>query len=659
MRSDSIGLFWQDLPRKKGDRIARVMPPIPDTGWVAPNEFPDLRSEPALCIDVETYDPELLDHGPGWARGSGHIVGLAVGTPQGKRYYFPIRHEIEKDQNLDAERVLAWAREMFCDPTQPKIGANITYDVGWLREEGVHVRGKLYDVQFAEALLRETATVSLDDLGERYLGIGKTSNELYEWCDAFYGGGTTDQRKNIYRAPPRLVGPYAEGDVDLPFLVMAQQWGPLNDQGLMDLFRMECDLIYLVIEMRFAGVSVDLEHVEGMQSELVKEIEEFSKQIKQQVGFDVNIGSGQQMAEAFDLLGLPYSRTAKGNPSFTKPFLKSLKHPFPKLVLKKRTREKLLGTFVESYVLNSHIEGKVYGQFHQLRKDDGGARSGRFSSSTPNLQNIPSRSKIGNVIRKGFIPDPGHVYWRKYDYSQIEYRALTHYAVGEGADDVRQRYRKEPKTDFHTMVKNIIYEVVGQNLERPLVKNINFGTVYGMGIVTLAEYLNLSMAEAKRLLEAIHQAAPFLRQTMDATMEEAATFGYITTILGRRSRFNLWVPDRYHEEAVPLPYEQALLSYRNPKRAYLHKALNRRLQGSAADLIKKAMLQAWNDGIFDYIGVPRLTVHDELDFSDPGGVEDGFEALVDVMETAIPFNVPIKVELEIGPSWGEVEKVPD
>jgi DNA polymerase-1 len=659
MRNDAIGLFWQDLPRKKGDPIARVMPPIPETDWTPPDEFPDLRGARAICVDVETWDPELRDHGPGWARGIGNIVGIAIGTSKGDRYYFPMRHEVQKDYNLDPDLVLAWAREALANPTQPKIGANITYDVGWLRQEGVLVRGPLYDVQFAEALLRETATVALEDLGERYLKEGKVSNTLYEWCDLYYGGGTRDQRHNIYRAPPTLVGPYAEGDVDLPLRILELQWKRLAAEGLLDLFSMECRLIYLMVEMRFAGVTVDIPHVEEMERRLNQEIDVYTEQIKSLVGFDVNIGSGAQLAEAFDFLGLPYGRTKKGNPTFPKSFLKTVNHPFAKLILDKRAREKLLGTFVESYVLNSHVNGKVHGQFHQLRKDDGGARSGRFSSSTPNLQNIPIRSKVGKTIRKGFIPDPGHVCWRKYDYSQIEYRGLAHYAVGEGADDVRSRYHKDPNTDFHSMVQTIIFEVVAQKLDRSLVKNINFGTVYGMGITTLSEYLNLSRSEAKALLAAIHQAAPFMRSTMDATMQEAGQYGFITTILGRRSRFNLWVPEKYVEDAIPLPYDEALLAYRNPQRAYLHKALNRRLQGSAADLIKAAMLKTWEDGIFDETGVPRLTVHDELDFSDPGGKEEAFKALVDVMEHAIPFRVPVKVDLEIGPSWGEVKKVPD
>src|SRR5690606_17141235 len=206
-------------------------------------EFPNLSAAKALSVDVETYDPELKKHGPGWARGKGHIVGIAVGTNDGYRAYFPMRHTIEKDTNLDPANVLRWAKDTLAD-NRPKVGANLTYDVGWLRWEGVPVGGMLYDVEFAEALLSESATVNLDDLGERYLGVGKTNDILYDWLSQYYGGKPSgEQRKNIYRAPPRLVGPYAEGDVDLPFRILNIQWGKLAEQGLLDIFEMECRLI--------------------------------------------------------------------------------------------------------------------------------------------------------------------------------------------------------------------------------------------------------------------------------------------------------------------------------------------------------------------------------------------------------------------------------
>jgi DNA polymerase-1 len=652
------------------------MPPIPDTGWVPPTTFPNLAGARALSFDVETKDPELKKRGPGWARGKGHLCGLAVGTDDGGRWYFPMRHEVEKDQNLDPDHVLAWARDTLGNPRQPKIGANITYDIGWLKEEGVEVRGPLYDVQFAEALLDERARVNLEELGQRYLGQGKQSNLLYEWCAAYYGGRSTanDQGGNIHRAPPRLVGPYAESDVDIPFRVLDKQWPLLVQQNLHALFTMECELIPLMIAMRFAGVRVDYDRAQHLHDEMLglrdqserevysgPSVKQIDAEIRGIVGFEVNTDASASIARAFDTLGLRYGRTEKGAPSFRAGFLETVQHPLAELILRRKRLKKLIGTFLKGYILDSHVNGRLFGQFHQLRASGKGARSGRYSSSTPNLQNIPSRSVLGKIIRTIFIPDIGHKQWRKKDYSQIEYRGLAHYAVGPGADDVRARYLADPRTDFHKMVHGIILAQTGQDLDRAYVKNTNFGTVYGMGVAKLAVQLGIPFVLAKQVYETIHGAAPFMKATMDETMIEAQRTGYITTILGRRSRFDLWVPFDWEERqnAWPLPYEQAITRYRDPVRAYLHKALNRRLQGSAADLIKAAMLQCWKDGVFDYVGVPRLTVHDELDFSDAGlqYSEEAFAHINRVMENAIQFRVPIMVEEEVGPNWGEVKKL--
>jgi DNA polymerase I-like protein with 3'-5' exonuclease and polymerase domains len=306
----------------------------------------------------------------------------------------------------------------------------------------------------------------------------------------------------------------------------------------------------------------------------------------------------------------------------------------------------------------------VYGQFHLLRGDEGGTRSGRFSSSTPNLQNLPSRDdELAPLVRGLFIPDDGHKQWRKYDYSQIEYRFLIHFAVNglhdDSADEVRRIFNANPQTDYHDMTRDLVHRQTGQLLDRKPIKNINFGLIYGMGVDKLAGGLGLSVKEGKELFAAYHKGAPFAKATMDACSKEAMDFGTITTILGRKSRFDLWEPDSWgHDrENLALPYEQAILRYGKIRRAYTHKALNRRLQGSAADLMKVAMLQCWEEGIFDETGVPRLTVHDELDFSDPGGKDEAFRAMRHVLETAIPLRIPVKADCDIGPNWGNVKEV--
>lgn len=670
-RSDAIGMFWQDLPtsRVRGE-IIRPMPPIPNTGWEPPTYFPDLSREKIISIDCETYDPELEDNGPGWARGVGHIVGVSVGVISGHRWYFPMRHTIEPEYNLDPEHVLAWLADSLGNKKQFKVGANLGYDVGWLRQEGVIVRGELLDVQFAEALLSEGARVNLEALSQKYLNEGKDSNLLYQWCADFYGGqATPKQRKNIYRTPARLTGPYAESDADLPLRLINILYALLEKEGMLDLFRMECGLIYLMNEMRFAGVSVNVEAAEKLKEILLIKEKEENLKLEEIAGVGVNIDSGASLAIAFDNLGINYPKTELGNPSFTKQFLAGLKHPISDIISEIRKLAKLRGTFVESYILDSHINGKVYGQFHLLRGDESGTRSGRLSSSTPNLQNIPSRDDIlAPLVRGLFIPDYGHKQWRKYDYSQIEYRFLVHFAIGEGAEEARNLFRTVPSTDYHEMALDMVAPQAGWDIStkelrkfhRRPIKNINFGLIYGMGVDKLAGDLGLDRKQGKALFAAYHKGVPFAKATMDAASEEAKLIGVITTILGRKSRFDLWERDswgRDGEEGFALPYEDAILKYGRIKRAYTHKALNRRLQGSAADMMKKAMLQAWEDGVFDETGVPRLTVHDELDFSDPGDKDDAFAELKRILENAIPLKIPVRADCDIGPDWGHVEQI--
>lgn len=666
MRFDNIGLFWEDVPLERGGPRVNVMPPIPDTGWTAPCEFPNLSRARTISLDCETWDPEFETHGPGWARGKGHIVGVSIGADGGGRWYFPMRHEIEPETNMDPAKVLAWLRVTLSNRFQPKVGANLIYDIGWLKQEGVEVAGELVDVQFAESLLSERARVSLDILGLKYLGEGKESNVLYQWLSDYYGGTLGGkQRKNIYRAPARLVGPYAESDADLPLRLAPILYKLMLQENLVDLFRLECALIPLTVAMRFKGVRIDLNKAEQLQEILSIREQEVQAKLDRTVGFQVETTKPDSIAKAFDSMGFTYNRTATGQPSFTKKFLENVKNPVTDAINDIRKLRKLRGTFIESYILGAHINGRIFCQFHPLRGDEGGTRSGRWSSSTPNLQNIPARDEeLAPLIRGLFLPDEGHKQWRKYDYSQIEYRFLIHYAVGPGADEARSKFINDPNTDYHDYTMDLVIPYAGWDVSTPEkrkhkrrpIKNINFGLVYGMGEGKLAGDLGLTRKEGKSLFGAYHTALPFVKATMEESSNEIQNTGFITTILGRRSRFDLWEPEGYGRDDIPLPYEAAVSTYGwNLKRSGAHKAINRRLQGSSADLIKKAMLDAWNAGIFDYIGVPPLTVHDELDFSDAGGKEDGWEALHHTLEHAIPLRIPVKAECEVGPDWGHVK----
>lgn len=665
MRFDSFGMFWQDAERvlkRSGGSVSRPMPPIPETGWRPPVAYPNLASAPVLSVDVETYDPSLTEEkGPGWGRGTGHICGFSVAAPGGYKWYFPIRHTVEPEYNLNPDQALAWLRDtmaLMC----PKVGANLIYDVGWLNQEGIAVNGDLVDVQFAEALLDERAHVGLEFLGQKYLGEGKQSSLLQKWIMDYYAPSKDKWRSDIYRSPPRLVGPYGEADADLPLRVAPILYQRLQAEGLLDLFRMECDLIRLLIAMRFEGVSVSTSRAEELREVLIQEARTHQDGLDSLAGFKVNVNSADDLKKLFDRAALGYGVTETGKASFRKELLEKLDHPIAKAVVDIRKLEKFRATFVEGYILDANVKGKIYCSFHPLRGDDGGTRSGRFSSSDPNLQNIPIRDeRLGPLLRSVFIPDEGHRQWRKYDYSQIEYRFLIHYAVGPGSDEARALFCRNPDTDYHDMTQRLVKEQTGQDIPRRPIKNLNFGIIFGMGEAKLARSLNLGPKEAKHFMEQYHKGVPFAKPTMKATMDEANQTGLITTILGRRSRFDLWEPANYGDgdapDRVAVPYSEAILRYGRIRRAYIHKALNRRLQGSAADLMKVAMWRCWRDGVFAATGVPRLTVHDELDFSDPGGRDEAFAEMLRIMETAIPLRLPVRADCDIGPDWGRVEPV--
>ena len=513
------------------------------------------------------------------------------------------------------------------------------------------------DVQFAEALLDPGARVALEGLGRKYVGEGKDSAEMYQWISDAYGCKPTGEaRKYIYKTPPRLVGYYAESDADLPIHIIKAQWPLLSRWCLTDVFYMECKLIPLMLKMRFAGVRVDLDKAKEADDTLSAEIRKMHQQIKDQIGFNINVNSGPDLALAFDHLGLEYFRTAAGNPSFTADFLAGLHHPFAELVSEIKSYEKIQSTFIRGYILGMNTNGFLHGQFHQMRGDDGGTVSGRFSSSDPNLQNIPSRHKIlGPLLRACFVPDVGHR-WGSADYAQIEYRFMAHFAVGPGADELRAIFAANPEADYHNVMVDIIKEASGHVIERKPAKTINFGLLYGMMLNALARKLAMTPEEAEPVLKAYHQGAPFIGATMKHYEDLCYSQGYVETFMGRKTWFNKWVPKRGGFGKMPLPFEEARQEYGpNIKLADTHKAINRVLQGSSADQMKSAMLKGYEDGYFDVIGVPRLTVHDELNFSLPSGkqAEDGFYDFVRVMETVLPLRVPVLTDAKIESNWAE------
>ena len=654
MRRDAFGFFWEDTPVEKGKRELGPcpMPPIPENGW-HPRDFPRLEKAKLIGLDTETKDLDLLTKGPGVRRGA-HMIGISVATEDNQSWYFPMRHEI--GDNLDPDAVTRWAKDELTRPKQPKVGTNLLYDLDFLAEAGVEVAGPFYDIQNAEALLDEESEhgYSLDGIANKYLKTGKVRSELEDWVYRAYGN--KNYRAELYRTPASLVGPYAEADALLPIQVHLAQQKLLRAEKLPPIWKIECDQIPLLLAMRRRGVRVDLKKAGQIEAKLEALIVEETARIKQAAGFDVDVDLKGDLIKLFDALGLAYPKTAKGNPSFAKEFLEHHPHPVAQQIVARRKWEKFLSTFIRGYVLNLNVNGRIHCLFNQLRGDEYGARSGRYSSSLPDLQNIPARDQIwGPKIRSIWIPEEGEE-WVKFDWSQIEYRILTHRGKGPSAEAARKQYRNDPTTDYHRMVAGMT------GLDRGPAKNLNFGLVYGLGKVALAATLGVGVDEAERIFTLYHSKMPFIKELRDEISARAARDGYITTILGRRRRFNQWEP-RYWQDnengkdyrAAGLPLEEAIEKY-GPRlrRAHTHKALNADIQGSAADLMKTAMQKYWVSEAAGVLGAPLLTVHDELDFSVPK-TKQAAVALgetLHMLENCVKLSVPIIADMKRGPSWG-------
>jgi len=652
MRDDAFGLFWEDAPPvRSASTYQGPLPPTPQTDWTLPTQFPDLSGQGLIAVDTETYDPELLTRGPG-AQRDGYIAGISVGTEAGFRCYYPIAHK--EGPNLPREKVLEWLDGVLQIPV-PKVGTNLLYDLDYLTTAGVRARGPFYDIQVAEPLLDENRlSYSLESLARKYLEEGKKDDAMATWLKRAFG---TEQniKSNIWRAPPSVVAAYAEGDVDLPLRIFAKQHAQLEALKLWDLFIMESKLIPLLLQMHQRGVRVNLDRADELYKSMEQQQNRILDKIKLVAGIGVDIWAADSIAKVFDKLELPYYRTEKTNkPSFRKEWLAQHTHPVANLISEARGFDKFKETFIKGYIQEGHVNGRIHCQFNQLRSDDGGTVSGRFSSSHPNLQNIPIRSEDGRLIRQVFIPEEGQQ-WYKLDWSQIEYRLVVHYAALlklRGAMEVVKRYIIDPQTDYHAMMAQLT------GLSRPQAKTLNFGLIYGQGLWLLCHNLGVEVDEGQKIIDSFHKRAPFARPLYNLASRRASREGEIRTLLGRRRRFNVW--EKQHYDPIKRKHVPAYFQQRVPgaKRAFTHKALNALIQGSAADIMKRAMVQSWEDGVYNVLGVPHLTVHDELDGSvdNTKAHQEALQELKHIMETCVQLQVPLRVDGGLGPDWGSTDE---
>lgn len=615
------------------------------TTWFPPVELPDLSAAKFLSIDLESKDPLLNEKGPGTFRKDNKIVGVAINTGDGYKQYFPVGHD--HGQNLDKGVVFSWLKEELGRASQPKIGARLLYDMELLWAEGVTVRGPKYDIQVAEALLDENKfRYNLDSIAEERLGKKKLNADLIRAAAKYkIKPEKVKQHMNIYL--PEEVAPYALEDTELPLQIWAQQEQELRDQDLWPLFsEIEVPLLDCLLAMRIKGVPIDVAKAVQVGDKLKEDEEALREQLRRETGIEIQEWAAESIAVAFDKAAIPYPRTPKTNaPSFTQEWLAVHPAPLAKAILELRRLNRMRNVFIQNSLLGNVVNGRLHTQFHSVKHDDGGTVSGRFSSSDPNLQQIPSRHPVyGPLIRGLYIPEHG-CRWCKCDYSQQEPRVTVHYAYVSGmpgAIEARDRYIRDPNTDYHTYVAELCA------CERRLAKDINLGLAYGMGIPKMALKLGLPVNETKVLFDTYHANVKYMKPLAQRLISLASTRGYIKTILGRRRRFDKWLPPGYQEQKVaPLAYDAAVERWGLPlKRAFTHKALNGLIQGSSADMVKKAMVDYFSTG-----NVPHLTVHDELDDSITSGKQAA--ELKEIMLNAIKLEVPLKVDMFIEDNWGK------
>lgn len=600
-----------------------------------------------IAFDIETKDPNLLSLGTGVYRKDGYICGVAFackyadGTIESE--YVALQHpnNDKDDYNKGCHKI---SKILALDV--PKVAANAMYDLDWLvNGYGFKANGKIHDVQYAEPILDEyRKSYSLNSLAEKYLGEQKFDDEMEKWCSQNGYKITKGNRVQsyIWRMPSFVVDKYAREDAELTIKILDKQLPILKEENLLDIYNMEIALIPLYLRMRLIGVRIDVEKREANRKEALAKKIKIKKELEEIAGKEVNYSSGKQIAELFDGMGVPYERSAPtakmlergmtiGNPMLDKTALANIEHPIAEKIVRYKKYEYLADRSLGKILTETEVDGRIHAQFNPL-KGDQGTVSGRYSSTAPNLQNQSSRDEEAKGYTRGiFIPEEGMA-WASIDWSQIEYRVLAHYASGPGAEDVRLSYNDNPDIDYHQYVMDLT------GLDRKPAKNCNFGLVYGMGINKAMEYFGWSREYTQHIFDTYHGSITFLRHTMNAVGNSAKRrfkdkkSGYITTILGRKAR----LPD--------------------PNRTYV--MLNRLIQGSAADIMKKSMLMAWEEGVFDVV-VPHITVHDELDVSFPL-TEEGVNSLwrlKEIMETCVELRVPMKADLDVGFNWAELESV--
>ena len=615
----------------------------PQSDWKLPTEFPELG--PVFAIDTETKDPLLTKKGPSFiAPGTGFIAGFSVSNDKYSAYY-PVRHE--QGGNIPLGKAFRWLQTQL-DKAERIIFANAFYDIGWLLEEGLEIDfNKVHDVQIMAPLIDENKySYSLDKLGKEYLGMGKDEDLLKRVGRQFGFKKDSQIKANMWRFPVQYVGPYAEEDAVITYKLYEHFLVEIKDQELERVYELERKLIPTLLKMRKQGIRVDLDKAHELRKRFVSREKEAILKLNKLAGLRIDPYSPRSCGILFDKLGIEYARTANGQPSVTAPFLQTLDHEAGQLIRDARRFQKAHSTFLDGYIFGYELNGRVHPQFNQLKSDEGGTVSGRFSSSNFNLQNIPARDpEVGPFIREVFLPEEGEQ-WMAADYANQEPRITVHYAhmcKMDKAQVVVDRYKEDPYLSYHKIIQEMIQEFIPSHLNAyKTAKAINLGLAYGMGGPKLCKQIGLptEMVESwkgdgemievagpdgRRILDQYNKEVPYIKELADLSSRRAKYNGHITTLGGRRCHF--------------------------PDGKGSHKALNRLIQGTAADQTKIAMVKMSEHKDLNMI----MTMHDEIGLS----IQDLDQArkAKQIMEDAIPMAVPFVCDIDIGPSWGGAKEV--
>ena len=585
------------------------------------------------AIDIETHDPRLKDWGPGSIRKDGFIIGIGCYCPDlGIDGFF----------KPDDSRI----KEVLADETITKIFHNGVYDLDWIMNGPDHleVNGRCEDTMTRETLLDSYAfSYSLDACCQRRGVAGKNKGETIDeyWRQVGGKGKAVEHLKDI---PFGIVGKYCRQDCKATYDLFIAQQPLLEKENLLNANDIECRLYPLLMDMRKNGFRINMSELFRLGDQFQEEYDTGMRELERTYGFSegmLSLNAANDLYKIWKQEGLPVEYTATGQPSFAAAVLDDCPHPVAAKI------KHLKGLIKTQEFFNSWVDlacgEHIYASFYPAKRDDAGTITGRWSSGNPNLQQVPAREdKHGKEIRSLFIPEEG-CYLGAFDYKQIEYRVFTHFASGEGATDAQRQFNENPNTDYHQMTIDLMgWGDLGKE-GRHLAKNLNFGSIYGLGPKSFAVKFKQNLLHnhperdpnnlfpiAQSLMNEYFRKVPFVKPTCNKIMEEGQRKGYVKTLSGRRQR---------------MPLDNGA-----------YKLINYLIQGSAADLLKKGLVNAWERGVFKVLKL-HAQVHDEIVFSIPK-TKEGYEAcktLYECMANAYQLRIPLGVDTEIGPDWGHCD----